>query len=152
MARIGETSERAPDPALGLVGHEVAAVGIGADRQRLLLEALQAGGLAVANVSVERLVVLGCGGIEALGLDAERGASVFEHQLVEHLLVGVERGIEARHLLLGQRIGAAAREFGELGVVAFLVALERALEFLERGGDVGGGGFGFGGGVEVGHQ
>ena len=59
MARIGEMLRTARvDGALQLVGHEVAAVGIGADGERLAFQIAQADGVAFAHISLERGLVL----------------------------------------------------------------------------------------------
>ena len=54
MARIGETFlHGAVDGALELVGHQEAAVGIGADGERLGFQVAQVRGFALADVAVE---------------------------------------------------------------------------------------------------
>ena len=155
LADAGDGADRrdvrhgAVDGALDLVGDEIAAVGIGADRERLGLQIAQGAGLALAHVAVEgRLVLEG-------GAGADRGAAQMrarrlQGQLVDDALVLVQRAVDAVDLVGGDDVGRhALLELGEPLVVAVLEGLEGAHEAVEGGGEVvGGGGFGFEGGSE----
>ena len=145
MARIGETSFTARLTARSsLVGHEIAAVGAGADGEGLLLEAAQGGVLAVAHVGLEGGLVL------EGGAGAQRGAGEvrpgrLQGELVDDALVLVERAVDAVDLVGGDDVGGhAALDLAEALVVGVLEGLEGAHEVVEGGGEVAaGGGFGF---------
>ena len=145
MARIGETSlHGAVDGALELVGDEEAAVGIGADGQRLGFEVAQVCSLALSDVAVEGGAVLeGCAGADCG--TAEMGARGLEGELVDDALVVVERAADAIEAVGGDDVGRhAALELAETLVVAVLEGLEGAHEVAEGGVEiVGVGGFGF---------
>ena len=77
LADAGDGADRrdvahgAVDGALDLVRHEIAAVGVGADGQRLLFQIAQARGVALAHIGVEGSLVLQIGGGGACARDAE---------------------------------------------------------------------------------
>ena len=130
-------AHRAIDRALDLVGDEVAAVGAGADRQRLGFQIAQGAGLAAAHVGVEgRLVLEGRGGGAVAGAGQMRPGRL-QRELVDDALVLVERAIDAVDLLGGDDIGGhASLDLGEALVIAVLEGLERAHEAVEGGGQI----------------
>src|SRR5206468_7360534 len=70
-------------------------------------------------------------------LAAEPGPRALEVHAIEHALLRVEGGVNARELVLRDDIGAElCFDFGELGVVRLLVGGEGAIEILDRDGGV----------------
>ena len=133
MARIGETSRtRAVDGALELVGDEVAAVGVGADGERLGFQVAQRGGLALAHVGVEGGLVLEAGGWRVRGA-AEVRAGGFQREVVDDALVLVQRAVDAGELVGRDDVGRQAPlELAEAVVVGVLEGLEGAHEARRR--------------------
>jgi hypothetical protein len=148
LAHAGDGADRRDifhrtiDSALDLDGDEIAAVGAGADRQGLGFEIADGAGVALADVGVERRLVLqvrACGRARGAG---EMRAGGFQLQLVEG-------AVDAVGLLGGDDVGRhAPLELAEALVVDVLEGFEGAHEVVERAGDVVAaarvlGGFGF---------
>ena len=128
--------------ALDGVGHEIAAVGPGAGRERLRLEALQAGRLAGAHIGLERRLVLGDRGIAGFR-GGERRPTGVERDAVDPALGLVERVADAGELLLGEGIGREPRlDLREARFVGVLEGREGAGELVIGGGHLGGLGLG----------
>ena len=148
-AEITRTSDRrerrepAADLALGLVRHGVAAIRAHPGGKRLGLQPLEAGRLAGADIGVERRLVLARGEVADRIAAAQHGPARFQHQLVDQRLLRVERGIDPRHLVVGDDIAAAPLQRAEPLVVGILERLEGAHEFLEGGRDFRAGGLAF---------
>ncbi len=149
MARIGETSASTRSIAcLDLVRHEVAAVGIGADRERLEFKIAQGTGLALADVAVEGRLVRERGAVER-SCAAERRARGLERQVVDGAAVLIERLVDAGELIVDQRIsGGSPLERVDALVVCFLEGFEGAHEVFKGCADVAGAGLG----LELGHE
>ena len=75
---------------------------------------------------------------------AQRRARLFQHKLVQQLLLLVHGAVDALHLLDGQRIGRKLTlHIGKALVVHFTKSLEGLHEFVEGGGHRFGHGLGF---------
>ena len=125
------------DLALGLVGHQVAAVG--GDRQRLPLDAAQRLLGAAAHIGLEGRLVLDRVCRQRLAVAAEQRPAGLQHQRIHQPLLLVERAVDAVDLLDGQHVGdALLLDLGEAGVVLRLERLEGPHEVFERPGDIAG--------------
>ncbi len=122
------------DGALDLIRHKVAAVGIGAHGQGLLLEAAQARGVARAHVAIEGLLVLQARRGRAGRSRLERRALGLGGERVEHALLLVQRAVDAIDAVGGDDVGGhAGLDLVEAGVVGLLEGLEGAHELVEGG-------------------
>ena len=121
-------AQRAHDTGLDFLGHEIAAVAIGADRQHLLLKAAQVLRFAPAHIVVEGALMLAHRAVAGNAAAPLRPGSL-QQQLIDRALIFIERAIDAVELFGGHHVGGhAAFDVTQPLIVGLLERLESVEE------------------------
>src|SRR5690606_14899134 len=98
-------AQRPVDRALGFFWHEIAAVGVRADRQAFALEVAEAMCFSAAHVTFKGRLVVETAGQTRHGR-AKLRSRRFANELLDDSLVLVESAVDARQLVNGNDVGA----------------------------------------------